>query len=253
MIAVIAAQLAFVIIVGGDAMLAYRFLMPVYPLLAVLATVAIVAGVGRLGMPATLVVALVVSCASMWQQTRGLERSSHRYWLVHERPGRHYLFGGNLEGTWLAAHVASARYIREHASPADVVVVTEAGLIPFDTGLETVDLLGLNDRAIAIMWQSSAREEREAKITGAPPAREWSYDVAKRAYGRSPRWIVLDGYFDESSGGFVPRLGIGFWMMSHVASSDYREVFRARVFDGRKTGLGRDLFDVVFERQETNS
>ena len=250
--AVLVAQIGFVIIVGGDAMLAYRFALPVYPLLVVLAAVAIASGVHRFGVVATLVVTLAVAGASMWQQQHGIERSNRRYWLVHDRPSWRYLFGENVEGTWLAAHAACARYIREHAAPGDVMVVTEAGLIPFQTGLDTVDLLGLNDRWIARLWQSSAREEREAKREGLPPSRQWSYDIAQRAYGQSPRWIVLDGDFD-AGGKFVPRLGIGTWMMSNLAFSAYREVFRARVYDGRATGLGRDRVDVVFQRLDSDS
>jgi len=196
------------------------------------------------------VVALAVAGASMWQQQNGLERSNRRYWLAHDRPSWTYLFGESLDGTWLGAHAACARYLGEHAAVGDVLVVTEAGLIPFETGLHTVDLLGLNDRWIARLWQSAARDERESKREGLPPLRQWSYDISQRAYGQSPRWIVLDGHFDTDDT-FVPRLGIGTWMMSNRAFGDYREVFRARVYDGQATGLGRDRIEIVFERRIT--
>jgi arabinofuranosyltransferase len=250
MAAVIGAQVVFVLVVGGDAMLAYRFAIPVYPLLVVLAAVTISAWCQRFGIFASLVVALAVAVASIWQQQGGLERNNRRYWLVHDRPSWTYLFSGDLDGTWLGAHAASARYIREHAEPDDVVVVTEAGLIPFETGLQTVDLLGLNDRWIARLWQGAAQDEKESERAGVPPLRQWSYDIAQRAYAQSPRWIVLDGHFD-ARGMFVPRLGIGTWVMANSAFSNYREVFRARVYDGQATGLGRDRVDVVFERSLT--
>jgi hypothetical protein len=245
--AVIVAQAAFITIVGGDAMPAYRFVVPVYPLLVVLAAAAIASAVGRVGTVATLVVAVVVAAASMFQQQAGIERSNRRYWLAHEQPSWTYLFSESVEGTWLAAHAATAAYIREHADPGDVLAVTEAGLVPFATGLATVDLLGLNDRAIADLYQSAARDERESKRVGIAPLREWSYDIAQRAYGRSPRWIVLDGHFD-ADGAFMPRLGIGGWLMADVQFAEFREVFRARVYDGEATGLGRDRVNVVFER-----
>jgi hypothetical protein len=248
--AVIVAQLAIITIVGGDAMPAYRFVMPVYPLLVVLAAAAIASLGVRIGVAGALAVAIAVAGVSAWQQRGGLERSDRRYWLAHEQPDWTYIFGETVEGTWLAAHAASARYIREHAAPGDVVVVTEADLIPFVTRLETVDLLGLNDRAIANLWQNAALDERLSKQEGVPSLRQWSYDIAQRAYGRSPRWIVLDGHFG-ADGGFVPRLGIGGWMMDNVAFADYREVFRARVYDGDTTGLGRDRVEVVFERPLT--
>lgn len=249
-VAVIVAQLAFITIVGGDAMPAYRFVMPVYPLLVVLASAAIASLVGRVGVAGALAVALAVAGVSMWQQQGGLERSNRRYWLAHERPSWTYLFGESVEGTWLSAHAASARYIREHAAAGDVMAVTEAGLIPFVTDLETVDVLGLNDRAIADLWQSAARDERISKQEGLPSLRQWSYDIAQRVYGRSPRWIVLDGHFG-ADGNFVPRLGIGGWLMEDMAFAEFREVFRARVYDGSVTGLGRDRINVVFERPLT--
>jgi arabinofuranosyltransferase len=248
--AVVAAQAAFVIVVGGDAMPAYRFVIPVYPLLVVLAAVALEAWFRRFGAGILLAVALAVAGVSMWQQLGGLERSNRRYWLVHERPSWTYLFHGDLAGTWLGAHEAVARYIRTRAEPGDVLVVTEAGLIPFETGLSTVDLLGLNDRRIAQLWQRAARDERESKRAGVPPLREWSYDIAQRAHARHPRWIVLDGHFD-AGGTFIPRLGIGAWVMSDVAFAEYHEAFRTRVYDGQATGLGRDRVDVVFERDVT--
>jgi len=250
MVAVIAAQVIFVVVGGGDAMLAYRFVVPVYPLLAVLAAVAITGWFQRFGIVVCLLVALAVAIASMWQQEGSLERSNRRYWLLHDRPSWTYLFSDDLDGTWLGGHAASGRYIREHAEPDDVVVVTEAGVIPFETELRTVDLLGLNDRWIARLWQGAARDDKESKQAGVPSLRQWSYDIAQRAYGLSPRWIVLDGHFD-ARGEFVPRLGIGAWVMSNSAFSRYREVFRARVYDGAATGLGRDRVDVVFERELT--
>jgi arabinofuranosyltransferase len=247
-IAVIAAQLAFVILVGGDAMLAYRFLMPIYPVLVALAAVAIVHLVGRFGALTTVAVALVVAFSCGFTQANALERSSRRYWLAHERPGPAHLLESDLSGTWLQSHMDCARYIRERAGPGDLLVVTEAGVVPFVTDLETVDLLGLNDRDIAVMWQKSAAAEREAELSGLPPLRQWSYDIASRAFARDPRWIVLDGHFELGSGEFVPRLGIGTWVTSHAKFADYREVFRAPVYDGEQTGLGRDRVNVVFER-----
>jgi hypothetical protein len=248
--AVIVAQLAFITIVGGDAMPAYRFVIPVYPLLVVLAAAAIASLDVRIGVVGALVITIAVAGVSAWQQQGGLESSNRRYWLAHEQPGWTYLFGESVEGTWLGAHAASARYIREHAAPGDVVAVTEAGLIPFVTDLETVDVLGLNDRAIANLWQSAARDERVSKHHGVPSLRQWSYDIAQRVYARSPRWIVLDGHFG-TDGNFLPRLGIGGWMITNMAFAEFREVFRARVYDGRLTGLGRDRVNVVFERPLT--
>jgi hypothetical protein len=252
-IAVVVAQLVFVILVGGDAMLAYRFLVPIYPVLVAFAAVAMVQLLARLGAMTTVAVALVVALACGVTQAKALERSSRRYWLAHERPGVAHLFDTDLTGTWLQSHMDCALYIRERSTPGDVLVVTEAGVVPFVTGLETVDLLGLNDRDIAVMWRKAAAEERESELTGLPPLRQWAYDVASTAFARDPRWIVLDGHFEEGSGEFVPRLGIGNWVISHARFADYREVFRTPVYDGERTRLGRDRVNVVFERRSGDS
>jgi hypothetical protein len=58
---------------------------------------------------------------------------------------------------------------------------------------------------------------------------------------------VLDGR-TAAEGQFIPRLDIGHWLMRHPEWSEYREVFRARVYDGRAAGLGPDRVDAVFER-----
>jgi arabinofuranosyltransferase len=252
-IAVVVAQLAFVVLVGGDAMLAYRFLMPIYPLLVAFAAVAIVRLLARFGAMTAVAAALVVALACGVTQAKALERSSRRYWLAHERPGAAHLFDTDLTGTWLQSHMDSALFIRERSKPGDVLVVTEAGVLPFVTRLETVDLLGLNDRAIAVMWRKAAAEERESELAGLPPLRQWAYDIASSAYAREPHWIVLDGHFEPGSGEFVPRLGIGNWVISHAKFADYREVFRAPVYDGEQTRLGRDRVNVVFERSSGES
>lgn len=247
--AVVGAQLAFIVLVGGDAMLAYRFVMPVYPLLAAFAAVALGALASRTGTRARATVAVAVAIVSMVHQAAALERSPRRFWLAHDRPGFVHLFDSTLAGTWLEGHMECARFIRKRAEPDDVLVVTEAGVLPFATGLETVDLLGLNDRAIAVLWQKSAAAIREARQTGLPPLRQWPFDVADRALRGGPRWVVLDGHIDEATGTFVPRLDIGRWVMSHLQFVEYREVFRATIYDGAATGLGWDRVELVFERR----
>jgi arabinofuranosyltransferase len=254
-LAVIVAQALFVVLVGGDFMLGYRFVMPVYPLLCVLAALGIAGMVERL--TARLVAELTVAATALLAvalfaaQGDGLATHSRRFWLVHDRPWPSYLAFTDLGGTWLSAHAHVGEYIRARADADDVVAVTEAGAIPFYSGLATVDLLGLNDREVSAMWQQQKAATREAREAGAPPTRYWGFDIAAYAMAREPRWIVLDGHFEPTSGALVPRLGIGRWLMMQPAWSEYHEVFRALVYDGRATGLGRDRVNVVFERVDS--
>jgi hypothetical protein len=41
------------------------------------------------------------------------------------------------------------RYLASHADPGDVLAIHSAGIIPFYSGLETIDMWGLNDLHIA--------------------------------------------------------------------------------------------------------
>jgi hypothetical protein len=250
-LAILAAQTGFLIAVGGDAMPGYRFVVPVYPLLCA-STATGLARVTSRSAPglsrAWAIVLVAILCAGSWLgQVEGLGRHPRRYWLQHEGSRWQYVGRTDVRGTWLEGHQRSAEFIRDRAGPLDVLVVTEAGLIPYVTGLQTVDLLGLNDRTVSRFWQQQAEEQARATEQGIPMIRYWAYEIADFALSGRPRWMVLDGRAGADSG-FHPRLDIGHWLMRHPEWSAYREVFRARVYDGRAAGLGPDRIDVVFER-----
>jgi arabinofuranosyltransferase len=268
-VALVVAQAVFVILVGGDGMPGYRFVMPVYPMLCSLAAAALV-------LPASMIVGrsvpsagrdrprlaawrrwspallgALLACGTMVGQARGLQRHDRRYWLVHDRPWPTYLLQTDLRGTWLQGHEEVGRYVREHAGPNDVLAVTEAGVIPYYAGLQTIDLLGLNDREISAMWARGVGAYREMLRAGAPvhraPVRNWVYDVAAYVQSFRPRWLVVDGHVG-TDGTFRPRLQIGWWLLHGLEGSNYRKVFSAPVYRGAALGFDTDRVDVVFER-----
>ncbi len=233
----------------------FRFMMPVYPLMCVLAAGGIITATRALGQRSgvlgTAALAVGVAGVLLWSQMAAMQSHSHRFWLGHERPWYGYLGQRDLGGTWLEGHQAVARYIAQHAGKDDRLALSEAGVMPFYAGLETIDLLGLNHRKIAIMWRQAMREQRWAaeQGEGIAPVRNWAYDVADYVLGQQPRWIVLDGSYPRSGGPLLPRLAIGSWLMRHRSWSQYQPVFEAAVYYGDPTGLGVDRINVVFERR----
>jgi len=75
-VAAIAAQVVFVILVGGDRFPGYRFVMPVYPLLCALAAIGLHATLQRVRRCSQLALAgasILICVGLAWSQSRGLE------------------------------------------------------------------------------------------------------------------------------------------------------------------------------------
>lgn len=121
------AHLAFVVSVGGDSMPAFRFLSAVVPLAVLCAA----HGVSR--WPRALpMFALLGVVFNAWQYAThpDLERRIRRG-VVGLR--------GEEVGLWL----------RTHVDPGLLLATNTAGSVPYFSGLETIDMLGLNDVHIA--------------------------------------------------------------------------------------------------------
>jgi arabinofuranosyltransferase len=124
----------YVVRVGGDYMPFYRFVLPVVPHLCVLGGIGIGALASRFGLrPAVTYLILIVFIAAGTVMTyTSPQMESYRFTL-----------NTNLE------REAVARHLKE-SYPADTLVaLNPAGIIPYRTGMPTIDMLGLNDRHIA--------------------------------------------------------------------------------------------------------
>jgi arabinofuranosyltransferase len=133
--------LALVAIVGGDALPMYRFVVPVIPVMAVVFT----AGLARLlsalqesfgeqrrsSLFASWALLMVVVAVQILPAYRG--RQAQYVDADRERMGDRVAIG-----MWLGEHYPNA-----------TIAVNAAGAIPFYSGLNTIDMLGLNDRHIA--------------------------------------------------------------------------------------------------------
>jgi hypothetical protein len=142
----------YIISVGGDPMPAFRFFTPLLPLVAILSAVglmdALEAVEGAEEGPlrrvrdrvkphergkVVMAVVLLVCAYSVVQTATSRSIGAH---IKNE----HVALVGKEVGLWL----------RDVASPDAVVATNTAGSIPYWSGLRTIDMLGLNDRHIAL-------------------------------------------------------------------------------------------------------
>jgi len=125
--------LVYVTAVGGDMKPTDRFYQPIVPLLLVAAAAAAydlaraATWVAR-GVWAALAVALVAT--SLFQNFAGFPLAKD-YRLPHD------------------LHVAAGKWLADNAPPEATLATTAAGIIPYYSGLPTIDMCGLTDRHIA--------------------------------------------------------------------------------------------------------
>ncbi len=130
---VISGYLGYVVLVGGDFKQTGRFILPVLPLWALLLDAGVASVVARRGYAASrlawglVAVALLNALPSFaptlrWsrQRARDLER-----------------------------RVVCGEWLRENAPPGAVLAVHSVGIVPYVSGLRTIDMWGLNDLHIA--------------------------------------------------------------------------------------------------------
>lgn len=131
----IIAYLAYVVWIGGDYFPFHRFVAPIIPTLAVLAGVGLEAAAQRFGprgertLPAGALLLAIVQVGLSYGSS---EQRALRQVVIarHER---------ELVSVWLKSHLP----------PDTMLAINAAGIIPYRTGMPTVDMLGLNDRHIA--------------------------------------------------------------------------------------------------------
>jgi arabinofuranosyltransferase len=127
-----AAWLAYVMAVGGDFM-EYRLLVPVLPWIALL----VVAGLLRFRPAVRWAVVGALAMAGMlaplWPHFPGVPQQTQEL--------------ARMASDWERIGVALSSM--EHANPPLVIGVTAAGAVPFYSGLDAVDLLGVTDPWVA--------------------------------------------------------------------------------------------------------
>ena len=170
----IAAQAGFVVIGGGDWMPGWRFVVPIVAPLALLAPAIVARWRGVLAgrwiaewtpfWRVALIVALLLPAAAHLYDVKQLS---------HAPSG----WSGYRDDDFFAApYVEVAQWLNEHAQAGDWLATGEAGLIPYLTGLPTIDCFGLTD----------------AHLARVPGKRHEKVDP-DYILGREPRFVVIGG------------------------------------------------------------
>jgi len=150
--ALIAAAAANIIAVGGDSFAFYRFFLPALPA----GTIAILFG-AKLALPAlaprfswssalqTKIAVAAPAVLAAW--TFGLSWLP-RISILGEAgpPNRTIVLGVDRIN---AEYFAIGRWLRDSFPPGTTIAINAAGIVPYDSRLPTIDMLGLNDAHIA--------------------------------------------------------------------------------------------------------
>ncbi|MBU9369486.1 hypothetical protein KTE69_14020 [Burkholderia multivorans] len=165
----IGAQILFLAVSGGDFMYGYRFVMPIFPLIALMAT-SILFQVGS---------EIYAAARFGWAFTV--------LWIVafqyHALPPKHFALDNLTERR--STHFQVARYIDSLTTSSDTVVLSEAGIIPYGIRARVYDYLGLTSP----YWMVFGRN---------------GLDVEKALAG-NPKIIILM-FVVHDDGKLVPRM-----------------------------------------------
>ncbi|MFQ5718023.1 MAG: hypothetical protein ACE5IK_00605 [Acidobacteriota bacterium] len=184
----------YVTAVGGDVFPAYRFLIPVLPYLYLLVTdgaariESLGLGLDRVGGRSpgqpdgpTMVsrvgmgILIVTLALSTFHPSRVFAR---REW----EGGNRYTRDMRMVGGWL----------RQHLPPGTWVAVNPAGALPYTSRLPTIDMLGLNDREIAL---TPVRRLGSGRLAGHEKGN------GKSVFRRRPGVILVGGVKLDQQGG----------------------------------------------------
>ena len=127
-VAFISAQALFLGVSGGDFMYGYRFVMPVFPLLAFVACSSVAILDPRNLIKRVIILSVLVASIATFQLAAIPPKSI------------------GIDNLWTrrSVHFEIAEYLRERTTSADNVALSEAGIIPFALDATVYDYLGLN-------------------------------------------------------------------------------------------------------------
>ena len=203
----VTAQAGFVVLGGGDWMPGWRFAVPAVLLLALLAPAALARW--RQAIHTTRWEAWFGGGRKwLWLALLALAAGSHLYavkqlgyWPSGWRTGMAAQF-------YSPAHKEAADWLSAHAEKDDWLATGEAGLIPYLTGLPTIDCFGLTD----------------AHLARVPGKRHEKVDP-DYILGRKPRFLVIGGA-RRTAAGLSSDFAYGRSLLAHAqVERDYTVVY----------------------------
>jgi arabinofuranosyltransferase len=172
-LALLGVWVAYVVVVGGDGLLRFRFFAEVLPLFYALVAASIAVIIISIRIDGAR--APVLRAASAIVVGAGLLA-----FTLQSTPSDPFASVLPAEGRAVSDRVEIGRWLREHAPPDTVIAVLAAGAIPYESRLTTIDMLGLNDEHIA---------HRSIQVGGRAAGHE-KFD-AEYVLGRRPDAIIL--------------------------------------------------------------
>lgn len=190
LLAVSALWLIYIVLQGGDNMVGGRVLIPILPLLYV----AFIDLVPKFPSKVFALLVLSVSAALFTSYLLDHRVTEHR----------------NLWTTSFPVRYEAGKYLRHNFPSKTLVALNPAGIIPYYSGLPTIDMLGLNNRAIA------QQGKRDYRLPFGHQAGDGKYVLSRR-----PGVILFGGSLSKQPGGFISDQEI--WS-SHEFHENYAPV-----------------------------
>jgi len=218
--ALVTAQLAFIVFVGGDVLRFDRFTVPIIPMLFALA----LAGFVRLDALSRVRSRRLSMAAAVFCVTLMVGLNTGRVAIAIQKTCIH---------DWMHArvHRVFGEFLGE-ALPGGSVVVNEVGAIAYESGLVTCDMIGLTDAEVGrILYESYHRYGD----SGTP----WSVPrIADYLLSRNASCIVVPSYGPVTVGAGAPPAGLmhPIWegVFTHgTLAKRYRCWFRLRIHEGK--------------------
>lgn len=214
-------QISYLVLIGGDWMPGYRFIVPVLPFLALAGAYLLAGTVDADASPRRKLV-LVASAGfvllSSWGQWSALQVQVP--WL------KPFWTTGYFQPHPIYHQVAL--WLNENTAPADLIAIEEAGLIPYYCeGRKFIDLYGLTDK-------------RLARAPGLPP-----FEKKDDGYvlSRAPDFAVLGVFYGEDGSlAWAPHL-------SMIESDEFNEKYR----QVRSISRGAGGAFLIYERIQSKS
>ena len=164
--------LAYLVWIGGDSLLVYRFVLPILAPLTLLLQESLAILMTRAGMQRLPVVAgfafagiLTVGSAVSWRLATAGSVA--------------------MAGAFDASRVAVGQWLRHHTAPGTLIAVNAAGAIPYFSERPAIDMLGLNDRHIG----------RNGHVAEGPAGHR-RHDAAY-VLSRRPTFVILNAAFEQ--------------------------------------------------------
>jgi hypothetical protein len=187
----VAAQVAFIVLVGGDVLRFHRFTVPFAPFLLAIALVGFVRLEAALRLRSRRpAVGVAVICVAVIASLNG-----GRVVLAKKKYCQH---------DWMhaQAHRRIGAFLRDALPENAAIVVNEVGAMAYESGLVTHDMLGLTDSTVSRILYQSLRRYGEAENSWSVP------QIVDYLMSKDPDCVVVPAYGEANPSTHEPVVGL---------------------------------------------